>query len=56
MMSHVGNIKNMLLQNSAILTLSSYLNGRVINSIKNISLLFRSREFDNLHGRKIGRS
>ena len=41
---------------TSILRLSSYLHGRVINSIKNISLLFRRREFANLHGRKIGRS
>ena len=29
---------------------------RVIDSIKNILLLFSRREFDNLHGRKIGHS
>ena len=59
MMDHVGDFKSVLLQNNkttSILTLSSYLHGRVINSIKNILFLFRSREFDNLHGRKIGRS
>ena len=59
MMGHGGNFKSVLLQNNkttSILTVSSYLHGRVINSIKNISLLFRSREFDNLHGRIIGRS
>ena len=59
MMGHGGNFKSVLLQNNkttSVLTLISYLHGRVINYIKNISLLFRSREFDNLHGRKIGRS
>ena len=29
---------------------------RVIDSIKNILLFFSRREFDNLHGRKIGHS
>ena len=40
----------------SILTLSSYLHGRTIDVIKNISLLFSRQEFDNLHRRKIGLS
>ena len=40
----------------SILTLSSYLHGRVINYITNILLLFSRREFNDLHGRKIGHS
>ena len=51
MMDHIGNLqllqkklriatmKNCFIKNESILTLSSYLHGRIINSVKNISLL-----------------
>ena len=64
MMDHIGNLqllqkklriatmKNCFIKNESILTLSSYLHGRIINSVKNISLLCCRREVDNLHGKK----
>ena len=49
----IVTMKNCSFKTTSILALiSSYLHGRVINSIKNISLLCCRREFDNLHGKK----
>ena len=68
MMNYIGNLqflqKNWELlrwrissfKTTSILRLNSYLDVRVINSIKNISLLLSRREFDNLPGRKTGGS